>query len=178
MAVNLTIRRKKNMNDIIGFYFGIDCDPFQQRPDTYAMVVFDKIGLNYFEPKSKVFGAWSWKVNKEMTAMEWKELDSFMEKHFNELYDSGKIRGAVRGCYKSGTNLQLEMTVNDEYRISQFTLELFRYFFINPDISYSDDNTRCTAKLNGIDSEMMPDLQEWISSKLKEHNVDYVLKIY
>lgn len=79
---------------ITGIYFGIDCDPFQQRPDVYAKAVFDKLGVAEIEPYSKMFGAWQWNVKKNMTEEEWKEVNTWMKSEMDRLYGNDKIRGA------------------------------------------------------------------------------------
>lgn len=83
------------MSKIIGVEFGIDCDPFQQRPEVYAVDVFEKLGVGKSEPYSELFGAWRWQVAKEMTEEAWQEFNDWIKSHMDNLYQSDKIRGAV-----------------------------------------------------------------------------------
>lgn len=73
--------------------FGIDCDPYQQRPNVYAEAVFEKVGIEPVEPECKLFGAWSWSlliVNSKLNA---DELSDWIKEYMTGLYVSDKIRG-------------------------------------------------------------------------------------
>lgn len=72
--------------------FGIDCDPFQQRPNDYAMRVFEYLDIAYEEPYSKLFGAWQWNVEAEIEDKE--EFEEWIKEYMDNLYNRDKIRGA------------------------------------------------------------------------------------
>ena len=85
---------ESNNVEIIGVYFCIDCDPYQQRPEVYARKVFEKLGVKESEPVSKLFGAWQWNVDKKLSESEWVEFKDWMKVEMDALYTQGKIRGA------------------------------------------------------------------------------------
>lgn len=74
-------------------YFGIDCAPCSPRPDTYAKLVFDKLGVEPIAAYNKMFGAWEWEVVVD-NDFDFQEFNSWMKSTMDKLYNSGYIRGA------------------------------------------------------------------------------------
>lgn len=163
--------------EYVGFRFGIDCDPYQERPSVYAKDIFEKAGLEYIEPVSKLFGAWTWRIKKNMTNDEWKELKEFMNNHFIELYEGGKIRGSVFNVYKIGENLKVSVSSDVDVKASDIQLSVFRNFFITADIECKEDGGY-DVDINDIEEMMMPDLCDWFEDKFKDYTGKYKIEKY
>lgn len=71
---------------------GIDCAPGTPRPDRYARIVFDKLKIEYNEPISKCFGAWTWEIDVESD--KYTAIKPWLKEYMNELVHKGSIRGA------------------------------------------------------------------------------------
>lgn len=80
------------MADRIKISFVIDCAPGSPRPDVYARKVFDYLGIEYINPISKFFGAWTWCV--EISESKYEDFSDWMQETMDDLYKRGHIRGA------------------------------------------------------------------------------------
>ena len=70
----------------------IDCAPGSPRPDGYAKVVFEYLGIEYTEPISKFFGNWIWHIPVDEVKYD-KELP-WISDYLKRLYSRGSIRYA------------------------------------------------------------------------------------
>lgn len=79
---------------------GIDCPPCSLRPDTYIGKVFEMFGVEPVETSSRLFGAWEWYFDKEVTTYE-EHLDLMLRlKDYNEsIYRDFNVRGTVCSSY-------------------------------------------------------------------------------
>lgn len=71
----------------------IDCAPGTARPDSYFRVICEDLGIEYFEPVSRLFGNWTW-VMPDLTEEQKKVYDEFVGNYLKGLYERGRIRYA------------------------------------------------------------------------------------
>ncbi len=73
---------------------GIDCDPWQARPDTYIGGVIKDLGFEdqLTNPASKSFGAWVYEFN--VSDEDWNKVVGTIKSRLEALYANDQIRGA------------------------------------------------------------------------------------
>lgn len=71
----------------------IDCKPGPIRPDNFFRVICNEIGIEYYEPVSKLFGNWTWGID-HLTPEQKKVYDEFVPGYLKSLYERGLIRYA------------------------------------------------------------------------------------
>ena len=69
----------------------IDCAPGPIRPDAYFRVICEELGIEYFEPVTKFFGDWQWKL-PELTEEQLKIYEEFVGDYLRGLYANGYVR--------------------------------------------------------------------------------------
>lgn len=73
---------------------GIDCPPASPRPNIYIEQVVKHLGITEIDkPDSMTFGAWTWRF-KGISESKWMQCKDAVIKECQELYNSGRIRGA------------------------------------------------------------------------------------
>jgi len=66
-----------------------------------AVAIFDVPPADIPKSFAQTFGAWEWCVPCSLSVEEIEQRFSKLDEYFEELFDSGKIRGAIRGAYEN-----------------------------------------------------------------------------